>query len=465
MMIFYYFKGDGSMSLFRRSVSAVISGLLVSSLVACSGGSQKPADNAGKSPAAEKPGSSPAAEKPKETVTIQYSFWGDAQTKALHEQLADTFTKKNLGIKVEPIHVPAFDQYLQKIQTTMASGTAPDVINFVHNDVFSFASRDVLVDLTDWIKRDWDQAKLGDNLPNLMDGMKYNGKQYALPRNAGGWYTYYNKTLFDKAGVKYPDESWTWETLLENGKKLTNNSANANERTWAIAFDAKSSAHHINYIWQAGGDYFNKDQTALLFDSPQTKKGLQFMHDLMYKEKIAPDPSVTASQKPGDLFTSGKVAMFADSLGNVPRFMNVIKGFEWDIAYMPKGPENRFGRIGATGLAIPKGSKNKEAAWEFIKFVNGVEGQELLVKDGFSAPVRDSLLKDEKKFLPADKFPINREVAIKGYQEHGKLLPIHKNWPQIESIAKKYLDLYYVNSMSLDEATKKIMDEATPLLK
>lgn len=445
------------MTLFSRSVSAVVSGVLVSSLIACSGGSEKPAEPAGGGPA--------AGETPKEPVTIQYTFWGDAQTKALHEELAALFTKSNnLGITVEPLHVAATDQYLQKIQTTMASGTAPDVINFVHNDVFAFASRGVLVDLTEWTKRDWDAAKLGDNLPNLMEGMKYDGKQYALPRNAGGWYTYYNKTLFDQAHVPYPDESWTWETLLEHGKKLTNVSANANERTWAIAFDAKSSAQHINYMWQAGGDYFNEDYSALRFDTAQSKQGLQFMHDLMYKEKIAPDPSITASQKPIDLFASGKVAMYADSMGHIPRF-SANKEFQWGIAYLPKGPENRFGRIGATGLAIPKSSKHPEAAWEFIKFVNGVEGQELLARDGFSAPVRDSLLKDEQKFLPSDKFPVDRNVAIKGYQEYGRLLPIHKNWTQIEAIAKKYLDLYFINSMSLDEATKKITDEAAPLLK
>ncbi|MEK3723000.1 ABC transporter substrate-binding protein [Paenibacillus sp. FSL H8-0034] len=439
----------------QRYTGILSSAVLISSLIACS--SPTPSSNSG----TENKTATDAQKKP---VTIQYTFWGDAATKALHEQLADTFNKKNTGVTVEAIHVPAFDQYLQKVQTTMASGTAPDVINFVHNDVYSFASRDVLFDMTDWIKRDWDKEKLGENLPDLMEGMKYDGKQYALPRNAGGWYTYYNKTLFDKAGVKYPDESWTWETLIEAGKKLTNNSTNANERTWAIAFDAKSSAQHINYIWQSGGDYFNKDKTALLFDSPKTKQGLQFMYDLMYKEKIAPEPSVTTSQKPLDLFAAGKLAMVQDSMGNIPRFTET-KDLKWGIAYLPKGPENRFGRIGATGLAIPKGSKNKEAAWEFIKYVNGAEGQQLLAKDGFSAPVRESILKDEKNFLPADKFPIDRTVAVKGYQEFGRLLPFHKNWTQIEAIAKKYLDLYFVNSMSLDEATKKIMDEAAPLMK
>lgn len=435
----------------NRFASVFSSVILLSTLIACSS-SEEPGAGTGNN------------DKQKKAVTIQYTFWGDAATKATHERLVDNFNKKNTGVTVKAIHVPAFDQYLQKVQTTMASGTAPDVINFVHNDVYAFASRDVLVDLTEWIKRDWDGAKLGENLSDLMEGMKYEGKQYALPRNAGGWYTYYNKTLFDKAGIKYPDESWTWETLVAEGKKLSNNSADANKRTWAIAFDARATAQHINYMWQAGGDYFNEDKTALLFDSPKTEQGLQFMHDLMYKDKIAPDPSITSIQKPVDLFSSGQLAMYQDSMGNIVRFTGA-KDLNWGIAYLPEGPENRLGRIGATGLAIPEGSKNKEAAWEFIKYVNGNEGQEILAEDGFSAPVREQLLQDESKFLPADKFPIDRNVAIKGYQEYGKLLPSHKNWTQIEAVAKKYLDLYFINSMSLDEATKKITEEATPLLK
>lgn len=398
-------------------------------------------------------------------VKIQYSFWGDSKTKELHEKVITEFMKTHPNIKVEPVYVSAFDQYVQKIQTTMAAGSPPDVINFLNNDLNTFASRGVLADVSDLVKRDWESSKLDDNMKNLMDAMKVDGKYFALPRNASGWYLYYNKNLFDKAGVSYPDSTWTWDKFVQEGKKLTNTSGNSSDRTWAIAINAKSVSNNINFIWQAGGDYFSKDYKSLTIDSPEAKKGLQYVYDLMYKDKIAPDQGSISAQNPKDMFTSGKVAMYEDA-GALIASLQDIKNFNWDIALLPQGPAgNRLGRMGPTGLAIPKDSKNKDAAWEFIKFVNGPVGQEILCSSGFSAPVRKSILNDEKKFLPADKFKVNRKVALEGIENNSQVMPSHKNWTQIQTIAEKYLELYYFNSMKLDDATKKIVDEVAPLLK
>lgn len=433
-------------------------------IVACSNNDPGSENTSGENGNNDNNGNNASNESDAEETVIRYTFWGSAQDRDLHVKLTEEFNDLDKGIEVNPIHVSGSDEYIQTIQTRIAGGNPPDVINFVHNDLLQFAARDVLVDLTEWYERDFDEENFGDNIDYLIEGMQYEGRQYALPRNAGGWYLYYNKSIFDEANVDYPDDSWTWETFVEEGKKLTNDASTLSERTWAFGLNPKSPHHHLNFIWQAGGDYFNEDQSEFTIGSPESLAGIQFVYDLMYEHKISPDPSVIANHEPKDLFMSGQLAMYADSMGNIPTFQP-IEGFEWDFALLPEGPGgNRYGRVGATALAIPQHSDHPEAAWEFIKFVNGTRGQEILASAGFSAPVRESLLHDEDSFLPEEKFGLNREVALEGASTHGKLMPTHSNWTEINDIVTRYLDLYFVNSMTLDEAIESIMNEVTPLL-
>lgn len=438
---------------------------LILVLAACSSSSPSPSDSPSPSNGNEtEPGASSGSENANEDVTISYAFWGDAGTRDLHVSVTEAFNAEHPNITVNPIHITSFDEYIQRIQTGFAGGNPPDVINFVHNDIHTFANMGVLYPLTEWVEQEWENENLDDNFERLMEGMVVDGEYYALPRNASGWYLYYNKDSFDEAGVPYPDETWDWERFVEEGKKLTNESSNINERTWAIALNAASSSHHLNFVWQAGGDYFNEDGSEFLLGTDESRTGLEYLHDLMYEYKIMADPTITSTTDARELFMSGNVAMYMDAGAHIARFQE-LEGFEWDIALLPEGPAgNRLGRVGPTGLVIPEASKHKEAAWEFIKFVNGPVGQEMLIANGFSAPVRDSILQDETKFLPPEEFKVNREVALVGYQEHGKLLPTHKNWTQINNIVQSYLELYYLNEMDLDSALAQIEQEVTPLL-
>jgi multiple sugar transport system substrate-binding protein len=434
-------------------------------LSACSSGSPAP----GAAPAASTPapGSTPAAAPavpkfdPNKKVTIKYSFWGDTDTKALHVAVADAFMKEYPNVTVEPVYIPA--EYLTKIQTTFTGGTQPDLINFTANDLISFAAAGVLEPQTKWIKGEWDKENFGDNFERLMKAMEYNGEIWALPRNSAGRTIFYNKRIFDEAGVKYPDSTWTWDTLIEQGKKLTNNSTDPNKKVYAIGFQGEISDIGASYIWQAGGDYFSPDGKKFILNSPESRKAFQYLHDLIYVHQIAPNPSVYTNGTPQSLFMNEKVAMHFDA-GSFIATMQKSK-FEWNLALFPMGPKNRIGALSPTSLAIPKASKNKEAAWELAKFINGPKGQEILISTGFSAPVRKSILNDEKKYLPGDKFKVDRKVALESYTDHSAVKPTNPIWTQTDTIIKKYLGLYFLDKNgNIDESLKLIENEVNAIM-
>ncbi|TVY08832.1 ABC transporter substrate-binding protein [Paenibacillus cremeus] len=405
-----------------------------------------------------------AAKDPKDiSGSIKYSFWGDPATKELHINVVNAFMKKYPNIKVEPVHI-LDAEYLTKIQTQFAGGTQPDLINFSTADLISFAASGVLEPVTQWVKRDWDKENLGDNFDRMMKALEYNGEQYALPRNASGRTIFYNKDMFDAAGVPYPDSSWTWDKFAEAAQKLTKNDNDPNKRTYGFGFQGEVSTSYLSYIWQAGGDYFSADGKQFTLGSKESKQGLQYMHDLIYKYNATPNPSTYTSTAPKDLFLNQKVAMHIDAGSFIVNLQNAP--FKWDVALLAQGPKSREGAISPTGLAIPKASKNKEAAWELEKFINGPEGQAILVSTGFSAPVRQSVMNDKTKFLSPDLFKVNRDIALEAYAKNGRVLPKHPKWTQIDAITKKYLQLYLLDkNANLDDTIAKIEKEVQPLLK
>ena len=176
-------------------------------------------------PAAPAPAQPPAAEQPTvaqpaaveqpttapEPVTITWAFWGSPEEAVSHKQVADAFMKEHPEIKIETWNEP-WDNYFTKIQSLWASGdpkAVPDVAFLWWTP--KFASEGVLENLDPYIQKSG--TDLNDYWPGLLESHKYNGSVYGLPRDIEVNILYYNKDILDKAGVKYPDESWTWDDL------------------------------------------------------------------------------------------------------------------------------------------------------------------------------------------------------------------------------------------------------------
>jgi multiple sugar transport system substrate-binding protein len=329
----------------KRNVSAVLLLMLTAGLVWAGGGSQ----TSGKDAAA--------------TLTIW--SWGADLEKTQREEAVKIFQKAHPELKIEHVVLPTADSvWDQKSAAAYAAGNAGDVMQ-MSPDYYGLMTKN-FEDLNPYVKRD------GINLDAVItDGMmkdyyRPNGKLEAMPLLANCFVFLYNKDLFDKAGVPYPTDNWTWTDLANMSPK----------------FVSGTGVNHVYYLvnhWvnanfatiSMGGKPYSDDFKEVLLNSPQVAAGLDLFSKLV-KGGALPD-NVTARTLPKEqLFVSGKAAVFPAGGFEIATISEEIgSSFKWDAVLPPKDPNGKNTNITyATGYAMNIASKNKEAAWQFLKEVS-----------------------------------------------------------------------------------------------
>ncbi|MDY0393877.1 sugar ABC transporter substrate-binding protein [Virgibacillus halophilus] len=226
-----------------------------------------------------------------------------------------------------------------------------------------YASNSMIEPIDDYLTKDKvDVTPYPDGLLGLY---KYENKRYALPKDYDTIGLWYNKKLFDDAGVKYPDQSWEWDDLVNAAKKLTDSS----KGIYGIAASIKDSqASYFNTIIANGGYVISKDKKKAGFDDSKTKEGLQKYYDLIDKYKVSPTHAQMETTEANEMFESGKAAMVFQGSYMIPEFKeNEYTRENADVAVLPK-MEKRSGVIHGLGNVISANSDNKDAAWKLVAF-------------------------------------------------------------------------------------------------
>jgi multiple sugar transport system substrate-binding protein len=204
--------------------------------------------------------------------------------------------------------VSDWDTYWDKLQTGLAGGAAPDVFAMDGPLFPDYATRDVLLDLSPYVQQEgYDLTKLDDNA--VRDFTLADGRQMGLPRDLNVIALFYNKDLFDAAGVAYPDDTWDWAKLVDVGKQLTKDTnGDGKPDQWGLYTETTDMENAwSSFVWQNGGDVIAPDGKSIALDTPQAAGGIQFLQDLIWKDKVVPDPALFAET--GDAFEQGKAAM------------------------------------------------------------------------------------------------------------------------------------------------------------
>jgi multiple sugar transport system substrate-binding protein len=159
------------------------------------------------------------AEEP-ETLEAELSVihWGSEEEKDLVADWIAQFNEEFPDITIEQIHVP--QNYWDKVATMMAAGTPPDLMYMGYPEMALYASEGTLLPLDDYIDNDPDVNR-EMYFPALMDAFKRDGKLYGISKDWNTQVLYYNKTMFDEAGLSYPDDTWTWDDFLDAAKNMT----------------------------------------------------------------------------------------------------------------------------------------------------------------------------------------------------------------------------------------------------
>ncbi len=364
---------------------AVMVAVLALSACAAPAATPAPAPPAAEQPAAEQPTEAPAA--PAEPVTITWAFWGSPEEAASHKIVADAFMAEHPEIKIELWNQP-WEDYFTKIQALWASGdskTIPDVAFLWPTP--KYAAEGVLENLDSFIKDSG--YNLDDYWPGLLESAKYQGSVYGFPRDIEVNVLYYNKDLFDKAGVAYPDENWTWDDLKAAAEKLTVKDGDSVTQ-YALAMEGGKYSKWVN---QNGG--------AILDDYANPSKCM-----------LADPKSVEA------------ITFFADMMAN--------KNYDVAVVPIPAGGK-RWNGAGGAAWVMSSGSDNKDAAWTFLSWLQSTDGGEKIYTErGEIFPALQSTA-GSPAFMtdqaPANKQGIIDEAAASGIGGFGYF----PEWDELDS--------------------------------
>lgn len=346
-------------------------------------------------------------------VVLQYASWGSKSEVDILKPILSDFEKSHDGVKVEFMHIP--QNYFQKIHLLFASNTAPDVI-FINNlNLPIYANAGVLEDLSEY---DFDTQNY---YPQALQSLSWGGKLYAIPRDVSNLVVFYNKDLFDRAGVKYPDKDWTFKDFLKISQKLTNA-----PEIFGISFEDEP-LFYLPYLMSEGGGILSDDGRREILSNSESQKGLEFYYGLRKKYHVAPQKSESASATMAQMFLQGRLAMQVSGRWLVPKYREEAK-FDWDIAPFPKGSVGSVVPLDSSGWAISKSSKHKQDAISLIKFLSSKENIEKMTESGLIVPARIDASKS-KYFIDGQK-PKNAKVFLEVIKT-SKPTPVSVNYNEV----------------------------------
>jgi multiple sugar transport system substrate-binding protein len=361
----------------------------------------------------------PAATGP---VEISMMMWGDPAELDVWNQIVADFHQANPNITVK-VEVSDWDSYWTKLKTLLSAGTPPDVFAMDAPLYLDYQTRGVLLNLQPYLDKNPDMLK--GVYPQTLEAYKTADGMYGLPRDFQTIVLFYNKDMFDAAGVAYPTASWTYDDLRKAAKDLTKTGPDGKVSQFGFYSDLwDMELIWSEAIWSYGGDVISADHTKTLVGEPKAREAWQLFHDMMFVDQSWPTSTVVGEYG-GDPFLAGAAAMTTIGHWAVPGYAEVK--FKWDVAPMPKGPAGQATSVNSAGFVVGKASKNPDAAFEFLKYVMSEPAQTRLAQLGFACPVlqsvaeSDAFLKqdtaiNEKVFLDSLAFARMKPV-FKGYDE------------------------------------------------
>lgn len=323
--------------------------------------------------------------------------------------LMNRFMEKNPNIVFKP--EPIVGDYTTKLITQASAGTAPDLIWVSDINTRLLASKGLLTDVSAYYERYGFNAS--DVYETMLQAGQYEGIQYMVPRDFNQVVTYYNKELFDKRGVDYPKDGWTWQDFLDTAYQLTEKKGSVYTQRACQAFLNWGATAPLILVGLGGTltDPFPSG-TAANFNTAGTVNALKTIDKLC-------DDGIFVNDYYNDIggFGSGKVAMAFQTRSSCSSYCESVGVENVGVTTFPILPEQHIVGSGCSGYAVMNNSKCKEEAAAFLFYVVSEEGQKVFMETGDCVPVLKSLANDETwrnsiPGIPAEPFLAYPEACV-----------------------------------------------------
>jgi len=382
-----------------------------------------------------------------EEVTISYAnFISNGGNEDNLQTIVDAFEKANPGIKVD-VTTTDYANYFTQLQTDLAAGTQADVFDVDAGAFANIQASGVLAALDGFDASAYRQG--------VLDTYAADGAQYGLPTSFSNVVLFYNKDLFDAAGVDYPTAEWTWADQKAAAEKLTD----AGAGVWG-AYQPISYHEYYKAVQQAGGSFLTDDGSATAFDSAAGKKAAEWLTGK--SGTVMPTAADGAGTPDFDtnLFKDGKLAMWTTGIwmiglvGDLP--------FEWDIAVEP-GDVQKASATFSNAVVVSGSTEHKDAAQKWAEFLtSSTEMVDVRLSAGWELPA----VSDEAALAPyLDKTPPANRIAVFDSLDNVAVAPqLGANATQIQDAVGNALGEIAAGRATVDEAIPALAAEVDGLL-
>lgn len=386
-------------------------------------------------------------------VELVMSVW-DSDQEPVMKQMAEAYSKENPNVTVKT-QLTTWNEYWTKLEASATGGSAPDIITMNVLHVEEYADTGILMDLTDAEKES--DLKVHDNFPApLVDGYTVEGKLYGIPKDFDTNAVFYNKEIFDQAGVAYPTDDWTFEDFRKTCEDLQ--AAGLPDGVYPTAINRNSGQTTYDAAVFANGGYFlNEDNTETGWDKKETIEGIQPWLDLVL-DGLSPTLQQMTDTDPDSMFQGGQLAMYFSGNYMIPSYNKTLEG-KYGIVKRPSFNGVDKDIINGLAFSVSANTKHPEEAKDFALWLGSKEAQEIQGKSGTVISARNDC---QELFLDTHK-DLNLQVFLDNVP-NTELLPHCKVTAKLSQVEKTYLEQAWQGEITLEEACKSIKPEADAIL-
>jgi multiple sugar transport system substrate-binding protein len=402
---------------------------------------------------------------------VQVLLFGDPEELAAYRTLIDAYHDQSGDKRVELVEASDRADLIARLSTSIAGGKPPDAFLMNYRYYGQFAAKNAIEPLDEQLGTGPGQLDATELYPEALEAFQWQGKQLCLPQNVSSLVVYYNRALFGKFGVPEPKPGWAWNDLVATAQAMTRDARGlpiqggesdtaSPVATWGLGVEP-TLIRIAPFVWSAGGDIVDDPNkpTRLTFDDPVAREALRQFIDLRVAYGVVPTDQEVEAQDDETRFANGELAMLLSSRRLTPT-LRAVDGLDWDVAPLPVHQEPA-GILHSDGYCVTSASDRQDAAWDFVRYALGPDGQRIIAGTGRTVPSNMAVSRSPA-FLDPTKPPRNAQVFLDAIGTIRRT-PTISTWPEIEDVTNGILENGLYRGDSLDDVITDLDEQTRPL--
>ncbi len=430
------------MRFFRCFISVVLVGFL---LLSCSGKSDTSSESG------QSQSTAISSSSNKDSITLSWAIWDKNQQPGM-EAIAAAFTEKNPHIKVD-VNVTGWEEYWTKLEAAATGGALPDIFWMHIAEFYKYAEYGMLLDLSNEIP----ESAFSEFPQDLVALYTVDGSLYGVPKDFDTIGVFYNKELFDRADVAYPDGDWDWEEYTETARQLTKKLSA--DGIWGASAPLDSQSGFWNAIYQNEGFVISEDKKTSGYNDPNTIEAMEWYVGLSLDEKVSPPHTILDENGYYEMFVAEKTAMVMLGSWMIPAFKQTPEMLaKIDVVALPT---QKRGASIYNGLAYSGSSqtKHKQEVLAFLEFLASEQANLIQAEYASAIPAYHGTQDNWVNHLPE----LNLQVFV-DQLDIGVIYPTSKKGLQWDLLKNDILPPVFIGEKDMAQAMEEYAEKMNEIL-